>query len=124
MTAKKKILIIDDEPGFTSMVKLNLETTGRYEVMIENDSQQAVATAAAYQPDLILLDIIMPVEGPDVLCQLRKSEALQDVPVVFLTATVRREEVAHENGHIGGHPFLAKPGTVDELITCIDEELG
>ena len=121
---KRKILIIDDEPAFTEMVKLNLEATGRYEVKSENEGMHAVEAALMYRPDLILLDIVMPgVEGPDIVCKIREHDAIQGTPVVFLTATVRKEEM-DDTGKIGGHIFLAKPTTIDELIDCIETQLN
>ncbi|HSA31476.1 MAG TPA: response regulator [Candidatus Omnitrophota bacterium] len=124
MTEPKRILIVDDEVGFTEMVKLNLEDTGRFLVRIENDSTRAFETALGYRPELILLDIIMPeMEGPDVLCQLRENEQTAQIPIIFLTATVRKSEVNQEDGFISGYPFLAKPCTVEELIQAIDQNI-
>jgi len=121
---KQKILIVDDEHGFTDMVKLNLEATGRFEVKIENEPSQALYTTAQFKPDLILLDVIMPeVEGPDVLNEIRNNELTQNIPIIFLTATVTKEEVDSEQGRIGGHSFLAKPSSITELLSCIDEKL-
>lgn len=119
-----RILIVDDEPGFTEMVKLNLEATGRYNVRTENDSEKALSAALEYLPDIILLDIIMPGrEGPDIVAEIRKHNIIKQIPIVFLTATVTRDEVKAESGNIGGHEFLAKPTTVKELIDCIDHHL-
>ena len=121
---KHKILIIDDEEDFAQMLKLNLEEQGEYEVVVENQAINALAKTLEYQPELIFLDIIMPdMEGPDVLNQIRRHDQIKDTPVVFLTATVRKEEVEAEGGMIGGHPFLAKPSTIEELIQCIEETI-
>ncbi|MCK5214174.1 MAG: response regulator [Candidatus Omnitrophica bacterium] len=121
----KKILIVDDERGFTEMVKLNLEATGYYQVKIENRGTHALSTALKYKPDLILLDVIMPeLEGPDVVNQLKRDPDLQDVPVVFLTATVTKEEVDVQGGFIGGHAFIAKPSSLEKLINCVRDHIG
>ena len=78
---KKRILIIDDEASFTRMVKLNLEKTGAFEVREENLALEAVATARAFKPDLILLDVIMPtMDGGDVAAQIQKDRVLRDTP--------------------------------------------
>ncbi len=67
---KKKILVVDDERGFTKMVKLNLEANGNYDVKIQNNPLEALQTAVEFKPDVILLDVIMPdMEGPDVVYQ-------------------------------------------------------
>ena len=122
---KKKILIIDDEQGFTEIVKFNLEATGEYEVRVENKGANALNAANDYHPNLILLDVIMPdEEGPDVLYKLRSDPILYNTPIIFLTATIRKDEVTDQEGTIGGHPFLAKPTTVRELIECIEKQLS
>ncbi|MFP4472573.1 MAG: response regulator [Candidatus Omnitrophota bacterium] len=121
---RRRILIIDDEPAFTEMVKLNLESTGVYQVKIENRSLAAVQTAASFNPELILLDVVMPEkEGPDILCQFKEEPLLRNVPVIFLTATIRKTEVDEQDGQIGGYPFLAKPCSVAELIETIEQHL-
>ena len=121
---KRKILIVDDEKGFSEMVKLNLESTNKYVVKIEIDSSRALFAARKYLPDLILLDVIMAkMEGPDVASAMRKDPILKEVPTVFLTATVTEKEVDEGNGMIGGHPFVAKPSGVDTLIDAIEKNM-
>jgi DNA-binding response OmpR family regulator len=72
---KKKILIIDDERAFSVMLQLNLSSWEQYEVIIENDSRNALKTALQFIPDLVLLDVIMPhLEGPDVAGQFKIKE--------------------------------------------------
>ncbi len=117
---KKRILIIDDEPSFTRMVKLNLEETGTYEVRQENSAEQGLAAAKDFKPDLILLDVLMPdMDGAQVASQIKADEKTENTPIVFLTATVRKEE----EGIIGGHPFIAKPVSTEEVIECIEKSL-
>lgn len=121
---KRKILIIDDEKGFTDVLKLNLESMGDFEVRIENDSRQAIGACLRFRPDLILLDIIMPnKEGADVAIEIKNNPILKKVPIVFLTATVTREEVAAEQGCIGGNTFVAKPSPLGYLIDSIERVL-
>ena len=57
---KKRILLVDDEKSLTTLLKLNLEETGDYEVRVENFPEDALAAVRAFQPDLVLLDLIMP----------------------------------------------------------------
>jgi len=121
---KRKILIVDDEQGFSEMVKLNLESTNRYDVKIEIDSSNALMAARQYLPDLILLDVIMAkMEGPDVASAIRKDPALKEIPTVFLTATVTEKEVDEGNGMIGGHPFVAKPSSLETLLDAIEKNI-
>ena len=120
-----RILVIDDEPNFANMVKLNLEATGYYEVYTENSGSNALATALRYRPDLVLLDVILPdKEGPEVMFEFKKDAQAKNIPIVFLTATVTKDEVIAQEGIIGGHAFLAKPGSIKELVACIEKQLG
>jgi len=119
---KKRILIIDDEPGFTRMVKLNLEKTGFFEVREENKATYAIPAAREFKPDLILLDVIMPtMDGGDIAAHMKTDKHLRDVPVVFLTATVSQREAGDGGLNSGGALFLAKPVSVENLIKCIND---
>lgn len=119
--AKKRILLIDDEPSFTRMLRLNLEKTGAYEVREENRGAHGLAAAREFKPDLILLDVIMPdADGGDVAAQIKADKNLKDTPIVFLTAVVTKKE----EGMIGGRPFIAKPASVKEVIDCIEKHLA
>lgn len=122
---KKRILLVDDEVGFTNLVKLNLEKSGRYEVHIENDGVNATTAAREFKPDLVLLDIVMPgKDGGEVLAEMEQEPALNDVPVVFLTATISLKGVEARNGLIRGMPFIAKPVDPKTLMRRIEEELN
>ena len=121
---KKKILIIDDEQSFSEMVKLNLESTNKYEVELEIDSRNALSSVRKYRPDLILLDVIMAhMEGPDVARVISEDSALKEIPTIFLTATVTQKEVDEGGGMIGGHPFVAKPSSLETLLDAIDKNM-
>ena len=121
---KTRILIIDDEVGFTRMVKLNLEKTGGFEVREENRAPHALATAREFKPDLILLDVIMPtLDGGDIYGQLQKDRHLKTVPVLFLTATVSKDEAGSHGLTSGGATFLAKPISTESLILRLREHL-
>lgn len=118
---KKRVLIVDDEQDFTKVVKMNLEATGKYEVMAQNKGSLCLAAAKEFKPNLILLDLLMPdLEGGEVAYQLENDEETKNIPVVFLTAVAKKDEVKGDSGLIGGHVFLAKPVTLQELIDCID----
>ncbi|MDD5669997.1 MAG: response regulator [Candidatus Omnitrophica bacterium] len=123
--ALKKILIVDDEVGFTKLVQLNLEKTGKYEVRIVNQGVFGLTAAKEFRPDLIFLDIIMPdMAGSDVALQLKEDEQTKDIPIVFLTAIVRDEELRSGGSIIGGHPFIAKPVSLHVLLDTIEKVLG
>ena len=119
----KRILIVDDEAGFTRLLKLTLEATKRYLVKEENDGSRALATARQFHPDLVLLDIVMPkLDGGDVARQIAADPMLKEVKIIFLTAIVSQKE-AHAGG-IGGFPFVAKPVSLAFLSLMIDETLA
>lgn len=121
---KKRILIVDDEPSFTRMVRLNLEKTGLYEVREENRAARAVATAEAFRPHLILLDVVMPdKDGGDVAQALKSNPLLKRVPIVFVTAIVGKGEGGAGGQRSGGLLFLSKPVTLRGLIETIEHQL-
>jgi len=121
---KKRILVVDDEPSITRMLKLNLEQTNEYEVMVENSPNHAYLTAMSFHPDLILLDVLMPgKDGSQLASDFQESPKFKEVPIVFLTAAVTKGEVNSGHGLIGGLPFLAKPVNVPDVVTCIKKLL-
>lgn len=124
-TSKKTILIIDDEEDFCLFVKLNLEQTGNFEVLTANSGAEGIKIANRYQPDLILLDIIMPnMTGTQVAETLRNNKATKDIPIIFVTAIVKRGEVGARDYQFGGNYFVFKPVKLDELINEIGAKLN
>ena len=122
---KRRILVVDDEISSTRLLKLNLEATNDYVVRVENTPSAALAAAEAFQPDLILLDVMMPgLDGGDLACRFEASTKLSGVPIVFFTAAAKKHEVASRGGWIGGLPFLSKPASLSEVIGCIETHLG
>ena len=122
---KKKVLLVDDEKSFTSLLKLNLEQTGRYDVHVENWAEDAYPAAKQFKPDVVLLDIIMPrMPGGNVVAQIQSDPELKDTPIVFLTAAVQRSRVQENDGIISGLPCLAKPASVEEIVQMIESQTG
>lgn len=122
MERKKRILLIDDEPAFTRLMKLNLEANGTYDVQVENDGRKALAAVRSWQPDLIFLDVIMPdIDGGQVASEIRADPRLKAIPIVFLTAVVSKNEVVERGDVIGGQVFLAKPVTVADVVQTIEK---
>jgi two-component system, OmpR family, alkaline phosphatase synthesis response regulator PhoP len=120
--SKKRILLVDDETGITTMTKLNLEKTGLYEVQVENRSTRAFAAAKAFNPDLILLDMTMPdMDGVDVASQIKADAELKYTPIVFLTAMVSQFETGDNQLTRGGQVFLSKPVSQKTLRACIEQ---
>jgi CheY-like chemotaxis protein len=120
--AKKRIFIVDDEPSITRTMKVNLERTGAYTVGTENHALHALAAAREFQPDLILLDIMMPeIDGGELAGEIQSDPELGHVPIVFLTAMVSPKETGGESLESGGRTFVAKPVNLDSLVKCIEE---
>ena len=120
---KRRILIVDNDHNATRVVKILLERSGSYLVLEENDATRGHQTARDFRPDLILLDIVMPeMDGGEVAAQIERDPALRTTPIIFLTALVTKAE-AEADLHIQGHPFLAKPINVPDLIKAIEENL-
>ena len=119
---KKRVFIVDDESGFTHLLKLTLEKTGQYIVQEENDGTKAWLAAREFKPDLIFLDVVMPkIDGGDVAKQITSDPLLQHVPIIFLTAIVSEKEGGHL---IGGFPFISKPVSLQAITECIAKHLG
>ena len=122
----KKILVVDDEVGFTRLLKMNLEKSGDYEVRVENNSRHAVQVATEFKPDVIVLDVVMPgMDGGDVSAAMRRDVYLAQIPIIMLTALVSNEEVGSESViQSGDKIMLGKPVDLDRLIRCIEEMTG
>ena len=119
---KKRVFVVDDESGFTHLLKLTLEKTGRFIVQEENDGTKAWLAAREFKPDIIFLDVVMPkIDGGDVAKQITTDPLLEHVPIIFLTAIVSEKEGGNL---IGGFPFISKPVSLQALVDCIDQHLG
>jgi CheY-like chemotaxis protein len=124
-TDKKRILAVDDQASNTRLLKLYLERTNDYVVREENDAKAALSAAEEFQPHLILLDVMMPgMDGGELAACFQASPKLKAVPIVFLTAAITKREVEAGGGQVGGHPFLAKPVVLSELVACLEHHLG
>ena len=122
---KNVVLLIDDEEHFCYFVKANLEQTGRFVVLVAQDGLRGIRLAQVNKPDLILLDINMPLmDGPATAERILETENLRDIPLVFLSALVTKREVAARGGRIAGRQFIAKPVTADQLIGAINYVLS
>ena len=120
---KRRILIVDDDANSTHLVKILLERSGPYLVLEENDPTKADQTAHSFKPDVILLDIVMPkMDGGELATQIEADRDLHDTPIIFLTALVTHSET--KSGlHVQGHPLIAKPINIPELIEAIEKHL-
>ena len=94
MTELNKILYVEDEPDIQMIARVALENVGGFELLVCSSGAEAIEKAAAFQPDLFLLDVMMPgMDGPTTLLELRKDPSLASTPVMFMTAKVQPQEV-------------------------------
>jgi DNA-binding response OmpR family regulator len=121
---KTRILIVDDESEFTHMLRVHLEADGYYEVQEENDATNALMAAREFEPDLIILDIMMPeLEGSDVAAKFRETSQFARTPIIFMTALVTGNETMGST-QPGCQTFLPKSTPTERLIDCIEEKLA
>jgi DNA-binding response OmpR family regulator len=118
MSVKKRVLVVDDEPGVLRFVKIGLTAAG-YDVTTTSSGEEALRLVRDHAPDIVLLDVMMvPMTGFEVLEKLR---AFSQVPVIVFTARSFILEQAIKNGANG---FIAKPFQPDELINKIETMLN
>jgi DNA-binding response OmpR family regulator len=110
-----KILVVDDERSITDLIEYNLERNG-YQVVVARDGRQALRLAEVEQPDLVILDLMLPgLDGLDVCRVLRRESA---IPIIMLTA--RDEEVDRVVGlELGADDYVTKPFSVRELMARV-----
>ena len=110
-----KILVVDDEISVTDLISYNLEKA-HYEVLVAHDGEEALKLLRTHNPDLILLDLMLPkIDGLDVCRELRKTS---QVPIIMVTA--RGEEADRVIGlELGADDYLCKPFSMRELLARI-----
>jgi DNA-binding response OmpR family regulator len=118
MPMSNKVLVIDDEPEITEIIQAFLSNAG-YKVEIENSPVEGFAKAKTYNPDVILLDIMMPVmDGYEVCAQLKKDPQTSHIPVLFLTGKDAKDD-AGMSFHAGGDLFIKKPFSCERLLNMV-----
>jgi len=104
-----RILYVEDEPDIQTVARLALETLGGFTVEICSSGDEALQRAYGFQPQLILLDVMMPgMDGPTTLKRLRELPQCSNTPVIFMTAKVQPAEVAGYK-EIGAVDVIPKP---------------
>lgn len=118
-----KVVIIDDEEDIRSVASMSLGILGGIEVVEADGGKDGIAKAAAEQPDVILLDAMMPdMDGPATLEALRNNPDTAKIPVIFLTAKAIRSEV-DKLRELGAAGVLSKPFDPTTLATQVREIL-
>lgn len=133
MKELRRIMLVEDEPALRLVAKVALEKVGGFEVLACDSGVEALARFSDFCPDLVLLDVMMPVmDGPTTLASLRQLHPEIHVPIVFLTAKVQTKEVQELLG-LGATGVLPKPFDPMRLSRqvrdlwekqCVDANLG
>jgi two-component system alkaline phosphatase synthesis response regulator PhoP len=116
----KKILIVDDEPNIVMSLEYTLKKNN-FEVFIARDGQEALNILKKQLPDLIILDIMMPmVDGFATLEQIKKDERLQHCKVIFLSAKNKEKDI--EKGlSLGANLYIVKPFSLKKLVQQVQD---
>jgi CheY-like chemotaxis protein len=131
MTAKRKVLIVDDEPDAIDVARVVLEELGDVAIVSANDGASGLAMAKEAKPDLILLDVQMPGKGGfDVFLDLKKESSTKDIPIIMVTGVAEKTGIGFSSADMGafmhGEPeaYIEKPVEPAELQKAAAKLLG
>jgi DNA-binding response OmpR family regulator len=118
----RKILIVDDEPNIVMSLEYTFKKNN-FEVFIARDGQEALDILQNQLPDVIILDVMMPlVDGFETLEQIKKNEKLQHCKVMFLSAKNKESDI--EKGMaLGADAYLTKPFSIKKVVEQVNELL-
>ena len=118
-----KILIVDDEPNIVVSLEFLLKKEG-FIVAVAGDGEEALAQVAAFAPDLLLLDVMMPKKSGYEVCEILRADPRHTgLVILMLTAKGRATEVA-KGLAIGADAYMTKPFSTKELVAKVKELLG
>jgi len=128
MSEKKRILVVDDEPDFVSIVKKNLEKAG-FDVEVAYDGVEGLEKVQANPPDAIVLDVMMPEkDGYQVCSELKRDEKYTDIPILLLTAVadhVSSTRYSHYDGmSTEADDYLPKPASAEDILDSVQSLLN
>ena len=123
----KRILVVDDEARIVTVIQKRLESAG-YEVITAMDGTEALTKARSANPDLIVLDLILPkMNGYQVCSILKRDSSYKQIPILILTARSQERDV-DEGMRVGADAYMTKPfkneillGQIEQLLAKVDE---
>lgn len=123
MSEKKRILVVDDEPDFASIVQGNLEKEG-FEVDVAYDGVEGLQKVKQNPPDAIVLDVMMPeMDGYEMCAELKNDPQYADIPIVLLTAVASRVTSTRYSHHDGmtteADDYIPKPASATDIIESV-----
>ena len=117
--SKRKVLIADDEPNIVAALEFLLRRRG-YDVRVATNGEEALAQVESYVPDVVLLDVMMPIKSGYEVCQrMRERPDWQHIKIVMLSAKGREAEVS-KGVSLGADLYITKPFSTQDLIEAID----
>jgi len=120
----KKVLLVDDSTTTLMMEEMILKQRTKYETVTAKDGLDAIARAVEQNPDLVLMDVVMPrMNGFEACKRMRSQESLRNTPIILVTT--RGEEEYVEAGYQSGcNDYITKPINSRELVTLLQSYLG
>ena len=121
----KKVLVVEDEPSTAHLIAYNLEQAG-YRIEIAEDGEQACARVESFGPDLVMLDLLLPLKsGWQVLECIRwhADARVRQVPIIVVSALASQRQ-QKELQHSGVHHCLSKPFSISELCLLVHRQLS
>ena len=119
---KKKVLVVDDDVDITRLVEKALDKAGGYDVISVNKPARALGLVRKHNPDLILMDALMPVvNGTEIAMQLSRENRFRNIPVIFISSLLEGSDTGTTGKRIGGYMCLAKPFKPGDLLTCVEK---
>ena len=119
----KRILVIDDDPTLTKLTESRLKASG-YDVTVSNDAPKGLERAMKESPDLIILDVMMPIVNGYNFCRLLKSEEdHKRIPIIFLTSRAGDDDkkIGEE---VGANAYITKPFKMEDLLETVQRLLN
>ena len=119
----QKILIVDDEPSITVPLKFLMEQN-RFDVMVVHSGEDALRAIDMFEPDLVLLDVMLPaVDGFQVCQSLRENPLRKNLKIVFLSAMTRDLDIAKGNT-LGADAYITKPFSNTDVVNQVNDLLS
>ncbi|MFA5778854.1 MAG: response regulator transcription factor [Elusimicrobiota bacterium] len=121
---KEKILIVDDDVNICALIKEALDKEKKYEIFVENDSDDALETADKRHPDIVLLDVNLPgISGCDVLKLLKKDPKTADISVILISGDYTTKYDIVSSLGLGADDYITKPFQMEILVAKVKAHL-
>lgn len=118
-----KILVVDDEPSIVRLMEFILARQG-HEMLVAVNGEEALQAVQTHQPDLVLLDIMMPrIDGYEVARTLRADPQTANMPIIMLSAKAQEEDI-QKGIDVGVNEYITKPFSPEQLVHVVTEYLN